>query len=135
MCRDVRSGFGANADPGTWIVCNQTASCGCGAKDLHAIYVSNLAAAFVEESCCSIHGEICCGGNPSGADVQVPVQNRDRTMCRFTTPSDACTPVHTLVLKGPVQQALLLCNNARAAGRTQARRLLRFDTQASIAAN
>jgi hypothetical protein len=41
--------------------------------------------------------------------------------------------VHTLVLKGPVQQALLHCNNARAAGRTQARRLLRFDTQASIA--
>jgi hypothetical protein len=48
---------------------------------------------------------------------------------------DACNSVHTLVLKGPVQQALLHCNNARAAGRTQARRLLRFDTQASIAAS
>jgi hypothetical protein len=65
----------------------------------------------------------------------VLVQNRDRTMCRFTIPSDACTPGYTLVSKGPVQQALLHCNNARAAGRTQARRLLRFDTQASIAAS
>ncbi|MGV2332889.1 MAG UNVERIFIED_CONTAM: hypothetical protein LVR18_01720 [Planctomycetaceae bacterium] len=36
---------------------------------------------------------------------------------------------------GSVQQALLHCSNARAAGRTQARRLLRFDTQASIAAS
>jgi hypothetical protein len=40
-----------------------------------------------------------------------------------------------LVLSGLVQQALLQFSNARAAGRTQARRLLRFDTQASIAAS
>jgi hypothetical protein len=40
-----------------------------------------------------------------------------------------------LVLSGLVQQALLQFSNARAAGRTQARRLLRFDTHASIAAS
>ena len=34
-----------------------------------------------------------------------------------------------------IQQVLLEFNNARAAGRTQARRLLRFDMQASIAAS
>jgi len=39
------------------------------------------------------------------------------------------------VLKAIVQQALLYCNNDRAAGRMQARRLLRFDMQASIASS
>ena len=92
-------------------------------------------AAFVEESCRSRRRETCCGRNRSRTDAPVLFQNRHRKMCRVTTSSDACTPVNIPILSGLVQQALLQFSNARAAGRTQARRLLRFDTQPSIAAS
>jgi hypothetical protein len=76
----------------------------------HCVRGKNRFAPFAARSAA---GEI-----PAKPMFRISVQNRDRTICRVSTSADACIPVHLQVLTGPIQQALLQFNNARAAGRT-----------------